>query len=176
MLIVLGVAGFVMLLAIIWCIRTMRKGFTSLSADKERWRERFTEEERRLSKEQSDIPASEQLHLLFVGVQDLLRLEEIANAGCVLEGSCVHVTCDGRSWLLSYHAREQKLQSMHKVLHGPSHWILERSGEGEDQVGKQEEFPSVAQLMQAFHAQLRGEEMREPSFLEARRKHHALQK
>lgn len=175
MLIVLAIAGFVTLLAIIYCIRLMRRGMTTLSSDKERWRKRFAEEEQRLSKEQSDIPLSEQMHLLYVGVQDLLRLEDLNEAECSHQDGYVMVKTTKGAWKLSFEAREQTLKSLKKVLHGPSHWFLERLAEPEQDeanlkqgeaptLGLRQEYASIALLMQAFQAQLRGESLEELHF------------
>ncbi|MBQ9537590.1 MAG: hypothetical protein IJU79_07400 [Desulfovibrionaceae bacterium] len=166
MLFVLGIAGFVMLIAIIWCIRTMKRGFTPLSKNQELWRAKFQEDEQRLAKEQQEISESEQLHFLEAAIKDLINLDKIDNLTCERDKNNIIVHSNTDEWILSYHAVEQKLHTVKKVLHGKSHWILKTKDKSYD-------FSTIDALMRAFGACLKGEdpELLEPkSFLP--RQHH----
>lgn len=149
MVLLLSVAGFVMLIAIIWCVRTMRRGFTSLDASKAILRSRLQEGELRLAKEQQEITTPEQIALLEAGVRDLLRLDDV-DGSCTREDNDIHVTTQSDSWTLSYHTIEQTLHTR-KTLHGATHWVLytHRNNTTED-------FPSIDLLMRAFQDALRG--------------------
>ena len=176
MRVLLAIAAFVMLCAIIWCFRTMKSGFTTLSADKERFRKKFQDEELRLSKEQRDISSAEQCNLLEAAVRDLLRLEERPEITVVRTDDVLEVTSPPKIWILSFHHRRENLKSTDKVLHGPGIWSL-REGE------ERQEFPTIDQLMCAFQKSLRGqEESDKPDVLEeneniiALRRQHAAQR
>ena len=178
MRILLAIAGFLMLCTIIWCFRTMKNGFTTLSADKERFRQKFRDEERRLSKEQRDISRAEQYTLLEAAVRDLLRLEECKDYELVRDQDDLLVTGPEKRWILSFHHRRETLKSSSQVLHSPGVWTL-REGEQVD------EFPGIDRLMCAFQKRLRGQEDEEKPLAEnenliairrshqARKHHHA---
>ncbi|MBO4369097.1 MAG: hypothetical protein J5803_03235 [Desulfovibrio sp.] len=168
MLTLIAIAGFVFLLAVIWCIRTMKKGFTPLSADKERWREQFKEEERRLIKEQKEISTEEQQHVLEVAVRDLLRLDEKKETTIESHDGTVTVVAPENSWILAFHGSDQELHSTHKVLHSPGFWTLTTRNACR-------KFLTIDELMQTFHAELNGEAEEEESVLSVRKRHHAKQ-
>ncbi|MCR4667075.1 MAG: hypothetical protein K5657_07255 [Desulfovibrio sp.] len=162
----LGIAGFVFLLAVIWCMRTMKRGFTPLSANKERWREQFKEEERRLSKEQKEVSTDDQNRMLIAAVRDLIRLDGRSDIDMTVERGTITVTAPENTWILSFRGNDQVLQSTHKVLHSPGAWNL-TSG------GLSHEFRSVDELMQTFHRELMGEqlEFQEESLIGERLRH-----
>lgn len=124
MFLLLAVAGFVMLIAIIWCVRMMRKGHTTLALNKERWHEHFREEESRLSKEQKEITVSEQLTLVHAAINDLLRLDNRTDATCELSPKGIRLLAGTEEFTISLESREQRLASMKKVLHSPARWTL----------------------------------------------------
>ncbi|MCR5815147.1 MAG: hypothetical protein K6G15_11745 [Desulfovibrio sp.] len=150
MRVLLAIAGFITLCAIIWCFKTMKSGFTTLSADKERFRQKFRDEELRLSKEQRDISSSEQYTLLEAAVRDLLRLEERTDCELTRQADQLQIRCQEKCWIISFHHHRQELKSASRVLHGPGVWSL-REGDSVEQ------FPGIDRLMCAFQKRLRGQ-------------------
>ena len=152
MYILFAIAGFITLIAIMWCLRMVRKGQTSLQKDKERWQEKFRQEETKLNKEQQEITAQEQTHLLNAAIQDLLRLENRTDATVTRNGNTIRIQLEPQTVLsVSLSAREQKITGLGTVLHSPTVWSLTRSGETKV-------YTRLDSLMRTLVAIIRGEE------------------
>ena len=144
----LAFAAFVMLLAIIVCARMMKKGFTPLTSNQAMWRAKFKEEEVRLAKERMEITPNEQRTFLMAAVEDVIKLDNFTNLTCTPIDCGVKVEDSAdQSWLLTYHAAQQKLKTIRKVSQGKAHWVLT--------IGDNEyDFERIDQLINAFRAAL----------------------
>ena len=67
-------AGAVILAGLIFCVRIMRRGITTLDEDRVQYLERIHAEERQLDEDRKNISLDEHLHVLHAAVADLLRL------------------------------------------------------------------------------------------------------
>ena len=163
MFLLLGLAGFVMLLAIIWLFRNMKRKSTTLDQRIANWHQNFRMQELEIAKEQQQISNHEQLHFLEVAIEDLLRLEG-KDAPCTKtdEGICIQL--DSKSIYCSYHAHTEEIKSLHKTFHGQSHWIL-KDGEAVF------DFKNIEELMRALTHALRGEPVLESIRISDRFRH-----
>ncbi|MBR4742355.1 MAG: hypothetical protein IK079_05615 [Desulfovibrio sp.] len=149
MLLLLGLAGFVMLIAIIWCIRNIRHSPTTLEQHKTRWHQDFKKKEIEIAKEQQEISTNDQVHFLQMAVWDLLRLEEKESSLEKIEEG-IRINLGDQIWYCTYYDHAEQLKSLKKTLHGQGHWILKNETQRYD-------FKTIEQLMHALTNVLRGE-------------------
>lgn len=160
-------AGAVILAGLIFCLRIMRRGITTLDQDRDQYLERIRAGERQLDEDRKNISLDEQCRVLRAAVEDLLRLagdppgHELSGKGTRLV-----LRTPAGEWRLELSMRERSLRGTRKVLHGRSRWLL--SGFGRD-----ETFDDLAGLMRSLNAHLRGDEMvtPEPAHLARRLSH-----
>ena len=70
----LAFTGVILLVAILFSLRLMRRGYTSLEKDRAHGLERIRQEEAQLRREQNSITAGEHFRVAHAGLADLLRL------------------------------------------------------------------------------------------------------
>ncbi len=149
-------AGAVILAGLIFCLRIMRRGITTLDQDRDQYLERIRAGERQLDEDRKNISLDEQCHVLRAAVEDLLRLagdppgHELSG-----NGTSLVLRTPAGEWRMELSMRERTLRGTRKVLHGRSRWLL--SGCGRD-----ETFDDLAGLMRSLHAPLRGDDMVTP--------------
>ncbi|WP_022656558.1 hypothetical protein [uncultured Desulfovibrio sp.] len=160
-------AGAVILAGMIFCLRIMRRGITTLDQDRNQYLERIRAGERQLDEDRKNISLDEQCRVLRAAVEDLLRLagdppgHELSGKGARLV-----LRTPAGEWRLELSMRERSLRGARKVLHGRGRWLL--SGFGRD-----ETFDDLAGLMCSLNAHLRGDDMAtpEPAHLARRLSH-----
>lgn len=148
--------GAIMLAALVFCFRMMRRGISSLDDDRRKFRAKIEDGEHKLREEQKQVPAAEHLELMRAAVEDLLRLEG-APAGYRVEsaGRVILLHTPRGPWRVELAMREASLKSRKVVLHGRPRWFL--SG-----MGQQEQHGDPASLMASLHAHLHAEEESPP--------------
>lgn len=141
--------GAILLAALVFCFRLMRRGLRTLDDDRATFLERIRAGERQLAEERKRISADEHMRVLRAAVDDILRLAD-RPAGHSLEahGRSLILHTPGGDWRMELVMRERVLRRTHQVIHGRSRWILEGPGQCE-----QHEDP--ASLMASLHAHLR---------------------
>lgn len=157
-------AGAIMLAALVFCFRSMRRGLSTLDDDRTKFLTKIRDGEHKLKEEQKQVPALEHLALMRAAVEDLLRLEDAPPGYRVeSEGRAVLLHTPKGTWRVELAMREASLKSRKRVLHGRPRWFL--SG-----MGQQEQHGDPASLMRSLHAHLHAEEElpAEPSHLARR--------
>lgn len=150
------IGGAIMLGALVFCFRIMRRGISTLDDDRRKFLTKIQDGEHKLKEEQKQVPALEHLALMRAAVEDLLRLED-APASYRVEsaGRTILLHTPRGTWRLELAMREASLKTRKRVLHGRPRWFL--SG-----MGQQEEHGDVASLMASLHAHLRAKEAMPP--------------
>ncbi|MGE9985265.1 translation initiation factor IF-2 [Desulfovibrio sp. SGI.169] len=152
MLLEWAVAGAVILAGLIFCLRIMRRGITTLEQDRDQYLERIRAGELQLREDRKNISLEEQCRVLRAAVEDLLRLagnppgHELSG-----DGPRLLLRTPTGEWRLELNMRERSLRTTRKVPHGRSRWLL--SGGGHE-----ESFDDLADLMRSLNARLRGDE------------------
>lgn len=146
------IGGAIMLGALVFCFRIMRRGISTLDDDRRKFLTKIQDGEHKLKEEQKQVPALEHMALMRAAVEDLLRLEG-APPGHRVEGMgrAILLHTPKGTWRLELAMREVSLKTRKRVLHGRPRWFL--SG-----MGQQEEHGDAASLMASLHAHLRAEE------------------
>lgn len=151
-----ALVGAVLIGALIFCARIMRRGLTTLDEDRQRYFERIQACESRIREDRKNMSSLEHLAVIRAAVEDLLRLEGnppdhvLASVGHMLTLQ----TPDG-TWKIKLVMRERALKSTARTLHGKSRWRLEGPGHAED-------HDDPASLMRSLHAHLRDRENDHP--------------
>lgn len=165
MLIEWAAIAAILLGAMIFCARIMRKGITTLDEDRRLYLERIHEEEHRIAEDRKNISSTEHLQIMRAAVEDLLRLEGNPEGYAIKgQGRAITLETPKGPWTIELVMRERSLKSCGRTLHGKSRWRLEGCGQSED-------HDSPASLMQCLHAHLRTNEQSpapEPPHLAAR--------
>ncbi len=149
-------AGAIILAGLVFCLRIMRRGITTLEQDRNKYDERIRAGERQLHEDRKNISLDEQCHVLRAAVEDLLRLagnppgHELSG-----NGTSLVLRTPTAEWRLELNMRERSLRTTRKVLHGRSRWLL--SGGGHEEC-----FDDLAALMRSLNARLRGDDMAPP--------------
>ncbi|MDE7241848.1 translation initiation factor IF-2 [Desulfovibrio sp.] len=140
--------GAIMLAALVFCFRIMRRGMSTLDDDRRKFLTKIQDGEHKLREERKQVPAVEHLTLMRAAVEDLLRLED-APPGYRVEsaGRAILLHTPRGAWRLELAMREASLKTRRRVLHGRPRWFL--SG-----MGQQEEHGDAASLMASLHAHL----------------------
>ncbi len=150
-------AGVVLLVVIVFCVRLMKSGLTTLEDERARCDERIRTMEEQVRQDQKNMPSSEHLHIALAGLRDMLRLADYPSGfwlevakdsnGAASEKTLVLHTPDG-DWRISLSMRERQLRAVHKVAHGQGRWHLYGSD-------VHEEYADLPRLMCALHNHLR---------------------
>ena len=150
------IGGAIMLGALVFCFRIMRRGISTLDDDRRKFLTKIQDGEHKLKEEQKQVPALEHLALMRAAVEDLLRLEDAPSSYRVESaGRTILLHTPKGTWRLELAMREASLKTRKRVLHGRPRWFL--SG-----MGQQEEHADVASLMASLHAHLRAEDGLQP--------------
>ena len=146
------VGAAVLLAALVFCFRVMRRGMSTLDDDRRKFLAKIRDGEHKLREEQKQVPAAEHLALMRAAVEDLLRLED-APPGYRVEtaGRAILLHTPQATWRLELAMREASLKSRQRVLHGRPRWFL--SG-----AGHEEQHGDPASLMRSLHAHLHASE------------------
>ena len=152
-----GAAGVVLLIVVVFCVRLMKRGLTTLEDERALCDERIRTVEEQIRQDQKNMASSEHLHIALAGLRDMLRLAEYPSGfwlevlerdrGAANEKALVLHTPDG-DWHVSLSLRERQLRAVRKVAHGQSRWHLYGSG-------VHEEYADLPRLMCALHNHLR---------------------
>ena len=160
----LALAGAVILGGLLFCFRIMRRGISSLDADRHECMDRIRGGHRQLEEDWKNISSAEHLAVLEAGLRDLIRLEGLEGA-CLLEPGPggFRLESGGRSLEVRLSMRERRLRGSGRTLHGPCRWLLLA---GEEERGVDE----LAELMRLVRGELAdGEPLaREPAHLARR--------
>lgn len=122
--------GAIMLAAIIFCARIMRRGITTLEDDRKEYLARMAAGQRQIDDDNRNISANEQLALAQAALEDLLRLDNSATARLERTGKALTVSRGREVWKIELVMMERMLTS-HKMLHGQQTWLLHGEGIGE---------------------------------------------
>ncbi|MDY0260668.1 MAG: hypothetical protein RBR41_13510 [Desulfovibrio sp.] len=152
-----GAAGVVLLIVVVFCVRLMKRGHTTLEDERALCDERIRTMEEQIRQDQKNMASSEHLHIALAGLRDMLRLADYPSGfwlevqdharGAANEKALVLHTPDG-DWRVSLSMRERQLRAVHKVAHGQSRWHLYGTG-------VHEEYEDLPRLMCALHNHLR---------------------
>lgn len=152
-----GAAGVVLLIIVVFCVRLMKRGLTTLEDERALCDERIRTMEEQIRQDQKNMASSEHLHIALAGLRDMLRLADYPSgywlevlqhdSGAANEKALVLHTPDG-DWLVSLSMRERQLRAVHKVAHGQGRWHLRGTG-------VHEEYEDLPRLMCALHNHLR---------------------
>ncbi|SCM71122.1 translation initiation factor IF-2 [Desulfovibrio sp. 86] len=152
-----GAAGVVLLIVVVFCVRLMKRGLTTLEDERALCDERIRTMEEQIRQDQKNMASSEHLHIALAGLRDMLRLADYPSGfwlevqdharGTANEKALVLHTPDG-DWRVSLIMRERQLRAVHKVAHGQSRWHLYGAG-------VHEEYADLPRLMCALHNHLR---------------------
>lgn len=144
--------GAVMLAALVFCFRIMRRGMSTLDDDRRKFLAKIQDGEHKLKEEQKQVPAVEHLALMRAAVEDLLRLEN-APPGYRVEsaGRTILLHTPRGTWRVELAMREASLKSRQRILHGRPRWFL--SG-----MGHEEQHGDPASLMRSLHGHLHSQE------------------
>lgn len=152
-----GAAGVVLLIVVVFCVRLMKRGHTTLEDERALCDERIRSMEEQVRQDQKNMASSEHLHIALAGLRDMLRLADYPSGfwlevqaharGAANEKALVLHTPDG-DWRVSLSMRERQLRAVHKVAHGQSRWHLYGTG-------VHEEYEDLPRLMCALHNHLR---------------------
>ena len=146
-------AGLVFFIAIVFSMRSMRKGTTFLSDEQKTVAAIIKEGELEIARSRKGIQLSEQMHILHAAVADLLRLDELAlGVKLELQGNKLSITGKDWIWLIRFSDREHVLRSTGQVLSGHEKWSLICDGQ-------RTEFADLAELMSELDRRLRGEKV-----------------
>ncbi|MDO5484442.1 MAG: translation initiation factor IF-2, partial [Desulfovibrionaceae bacterium] len=157
MILAWAAAGALLLVGFIYSARVMKRGITTLDEARAHHWERIQEGERQLQEDRKNIPLNEHVHILRVGVEDLLHLAGDP-PGFYLEDQerAVVLHTPNGPWRMELFMREALLRGSGKTIHGQSRWLL--SG-----FGHEEHYEDIAGLMHSLHDHLRGDNGPPPS-------------
>lgn len=154
-----ALAGAVILAGLVFSFRLMRRGISSLDADRHEYMDRIRSGHRRLEEDAKNISSREHLAVLEAGLRDLIRLEGL-EAGCRLQelAGGFSLAWGGQSLEVRISMRERRLSGSGRTLHGPCRWILLARGE-------ERGVDDLAELMRLIRLQLAESEpvAREPA-------------
>ncbi|MFT4301445.1 MAG: translation initiation factor IF-2 [Desulfovibrio sp.] len=150
-------AGIVLLVVVVFCIRLMKSGITTLEDERALCDERIRTMEEQVRQDQKNMPSSEHLYIALAGLRDMLRLADYPSGfwlevvkqgnGTAREKALMLRTPDG-DWRISLIMRERQLRAVRKVAHGQGRWHLYGAG-------VHEEYADLPRLMCALHNHLR---------------------
>lgn len=147
-------AGAVFLMGLVYCVRMMKRGLTTLEDERSQCLARIQSMEDQIREDRKNMASSEHLHIARAGLKDLLRLAGnppgFSLTGGAQPGQTLVLHTPMGQWRIALLMRERTLRRTRKVAHGRGRWRL--SGFGLD-----EEYSELADLMCVLNARLRGE-------------------
>lgn len=145
--------GALALAMLVICARVMRRGVRTLDEKRMEWQENMRQTEKQIEKDRKNISFGEQLNVLRVAMEDLLRLEgEPAGYQVQEKDGILELCTPGGSWKVRLLMRERGLKSSRRVLHGKCRWLLEG-------FGVEESHMDPASLMRSLNEHLHGRSM-----------------
>ena len=149
-------AFIVVVLGIVFCLRMLKRGLSTLEKFRERHLEHIRTREQQLQEDRHNIPRSEHLRFAHAALADLLHLEgDRPGFSLDTQGSALLLDTPDGVWRITLDMREQTLSQTHKVVRGKLRWQLKG-------FGREEEFAELAELMQNLTAYLRAEKRLDP--------------
>ena len=149
-------AGAVFVAMVVFCVRRMKRGLTTLEDERAECLERIRQMEEKIKEDQKNMASSEHLHIACAGLEDLLRLagnpadmwiEAVASGLGEAQGEALVLHLPEGELRISLSMRERELKGMRKVVHGRGRWHL--SG-----LDATEEYTDLVPLMRAVSARL----------------------
>ena len=149
-------AGAVFLAAVVFCVRLMKRGLTTLEDERAQCLERIRQMEEKIQEDQKNMASSEHLRVARAGLEDLLRLagnppgmrlESLAQGQGEARGEALVLHLPEGEVRISLSMRERELKGMRKVVHGHGRWHL-------NGLGLNEEYTDLVPLMRALSARL----------------------
>lgn len=138
--------GALMFALLFFSARVMKRGLTTLDADRARFGERIAADHKRIDQDRKDISAHEQIYMMRAALEDLMRLEgeemPVEERGNIL-------TLTSAGYEIELVMRERLLASTRTVIHGSGRWILRGNG-------LHEEYYDAAALMASLSSRLHG--------------------
>ncbi len=117
--------GAIMLAALVFCARIMKRGLTTLDDDRKQCIEKIRLRERQLAEDRKNIPAADHMLLVRAAVEDLMRLEGRPEGFSITDhGNACELHCPTGDWRIELAMRELNLRSTKKVVHGRCLWLL----------------------------------------------------
>lgn len=142
--------GAALLGIVLFCARVMRRGLTSLDADRARFLERLHATERRVREDRKNISAAEHVSIMKAAVDDLLRLAGNPEGyHATAAGRIIRLDTPRGPWLIELVMRERSLRTSGRILRGRSRWLL--SG-----FDREEQHAEQITLMASLNAHLLG--------------------
>lgn len=145
------IGGAILLAALVFCFRIMRRGMSTLDDDRRKFLAKIQDGEHKLQEERKQVAAVEHLELMRAAVEDLLRLAD-GPPGYSVEtaGRAILLHTPRGTWRLELAMREASLKTRQRVLYGRPRWFLKGPGH-------EEQHGDAAALMRSLHAHLRAE-------------------
>ena len=149
-------AGAVFVAIVVLCVRSMKRGLTTLEDERAECLERIRQMEEKIKEDQKNMASSEHLRIARAGLEDLLRLAgnpasvrlEVVGTGLgEAQGEALVLHLPEGELRISLSMRERELKGVRKVAHGPGRWHL--SG-----LGEHKEYTDLILLMRAVSARL----------------------
>ena len=126
-------AGAVFLAAVVFCVRLMKRGLTTLEDERAQCLERIRQMEEKIQEDQKNMASSEHLRVARAGLEDLLRLagnppgmrlESLAKGQGEARGEALVLHLPEGEVRISLNMRERELKGVRKVVHGHGRWHL----------------------------------------------------
>lgn len=158
------VLGGLFLGIMIFCARIVRKGLSTLEDERRLQKQKIANAKYQIEEDKKNISANEHVSIMLAGVEDLLRLDEIAEGSNIRRvGNALLISTPKGDYELELQMRERLLKSTHRVIHGKNQWIL-RSGQDEEEHGE------LLTLMASLKAHIHDETVltQEPEHLQRR--------
>lgn len=144
------VAGVVIIVGVVFCMRIMRRGISTLEQNRVKYLEHMQEEQRHIDEDKKNISANENFKLLHAAILDLVRLTDRPDDYEVIVGNnVINLNTPSSTWVIELFMRERHLKTKHKVLHGRCQWYLK--GPNVDL-----HFENLIHLMHCLDSHLRG--------------------
>ena len=149
-------AGAVFVAMVVFCVRRMKRGLTTLEDERAECLERIRQMEEKIKEDQKNMASSEHLRIARAGLEDLLRLadnpqgmwlEAVATGRGEAQGEALVLHLPEGELRVSLSMRERELKGQHKVVHGRGSWHL--SG-----LDMNDEYTDLVPLMRALSARL----------------------
>ena len=149
-------AGAVFVAIVVFCVRRMKRGLTTLEDERAECLERIRQMEEKIKEDQKNMASSEHLRIARAGLEDLLRLagnpagmwlEAVASGLGEAQGEALVLHLPEGELRVSLSMRERELKGQHKVVHGRGSWHL--SG-----LDMNDEYTDLVPLMRAVSARL----------------------
>ena len=149
-------AGAVFVAMVVFCVRRMKRGLTTLEDERAECLERIRQMEEKIKEDQKNMASSEHLRIARAGLEDLLRLagnpagmwlEAVASGLGEALGEALVLHLPEGELRVSLSMRERELKGQRKVVHGRGSWHLSGLDVNDD-------YPDLVPLMRAVSARL----------------------